>query len=257
MNDTKTPYGSAVIKAGAILGALSSDDGPKTVTEISRDTGISKATVYKLLETLQLMGLVERTPFTTYKLGVGVVRLARSYLSEQNGLAAIAEPYLRQLNELTGETIHLGLQDGLEIVYLVKLESTQVVRMHSNVGQASPMYCTGLGKAILSSLDDSNIEDYLKQVELHRYTSTTITKPELLRLEVQRIRKRGYAMDNGEHSEDVRCIAVAFPHNRKQWAAISISAPLYRMEDATIQAYAPHLLKARSAILRVAQSRPG
>lgn len=224
--------------------------GPKTVTDIARETGMGNSTAYKLLETLQLMGYVERTPFTTYKLGVALVRLASSYLSDQNGFVAIAEPHLRKLNQLTGETIHLGIRDESHVIYLSKLESTQVVRMHSKVGDKSPLYCTGLGKAILARMAEDELDEYLSKAELVRYTDTTLTTPADIRNEIEKIRNQGYSIDNSEHTEDIRCIAISLQYSNRQCGAMSISAPKYRMDDDTLLSYLPQLLRARDEILQ-------
>lgn len=248
MEQIKASYGTAIIKAVRILNYLSEQTEPKGVSEIARETGLNKATVFKLLETLQSVGFVEKTKNTSYHLGIGLIKLAHSAL-QQVDLVRLAYPYLENLNEQTGETVHLGVLDGDRVVYVAKLESKQSIRMYSKVGKSSPLYCTGLGKAILSTFSDRQLSDYLEHTNLQRFTNTTLCTAADIINEVQKIRANGYAVDNSEHEQDVRCIAVPLFSGGKLFGAISVTAPSYRMTDEKMLEYLPFLKQCRNNIL--------
>jgi len=245
----KTPYGTSLLKAALILEYLAAQGGARGVSEIARNTGLSKATAFKLLETLQQIQYVEKKGEQAhYGLGLGLAKLAHSSLSDMD-LVSVARSYLEDLNQQTGETIHLGIADGTSVVYVMKLESRQAIRMYSRVGISAPMYCTGIGKALLSTFDDDALDRYLTAVELRRFTGQTITTREELLAEIGRIRHNGYSIDNSEHEEDVRCIALPLYRNNRLYGAMSISAPSYRMTDETLLGYLPALERSQKDIL--------
>jgi DNA-binding IclR family transcriptional regulator len=247
--DNERLYGSAIVKAVEILEYLAEKSEPQGVSEIGRALDMNRATVYKLLETLQVVRFVEKLERdATYRLGLGLARLAHRALQQMDVVQA-AQPALEWLNEQTQETVHLGVLDENVVVYAAKLESKQAVRMYSKLGNASPLYCTGIGKAILSTFDELALNRYLKAVELRRYTDHTITDREALKEELQRIRARGYAIDNCEHEPEVRCVAAPLYKQGVLYGAFSVSAPSYRMDDETIARYLPMVRQCQEMIL--------
>ena len=151
--------------------------------------------------------------------------------------AAIAEPHIRKLHEQTvGETVHLGIaKSGLEVVYLDKLESHQTVRMHSQVGNASPLYCTGIGKAMMAALNLDDATDRAERFDYKQHTANTLAEPALLLSELDNIRATGVSHDREEHEPGIRCVAAAIcSANDAQIAGISVTAPAYRISDETI-----------------------
>lgn len=245
---TKAPYGTALLKAVEVLEHLANHAEPQGVSDIARHTGLQKSTVFKLLETLQTVRFVEKTAQSQYRMGVGLVRLAHTAL-DQIDLLSIAQPYLAQLNDETGETVHLGVADGNRVVYVAKLESRQAVRMYSSIGKSAPMYCTGIGKALLSRYRPEELEEYLESVERVAWTERTVTGKEALRQEIHRIQVQGYAMDDGEHEADVRCVAVPLGKGESLYGAISVSAPKYRFDDAARNRWLPLLRDCQAHVL--------
>jgi DNA-binding IclR family transcriptional regulator len=245
---TMQAYGTAILKAVKILDFLSSRHEPQSLSEISVGTGLNKATAYKLLETLQMVRYVEKNKDAGYRLGIGLAKLAYSSLQSLD-IVQVATPFLEVLNEQTGETVHLGVLDRDEVVYVSKLESKQAVRMYSKVGNASPLYCTGIGKAILSTFSEERLSQYLDGRTFHRFTDSTITTAEGLRNEVNKIRQMGYSVDNCEHERDVRCIAVPLYRDNRLYGAMSVSAPSYRMTDDTLTKYLSLLKQCQHEIL--------
>ena len=136
------------------------------------------------------------------------------------------------------------------VVYLYKTEPfQQTVRMASYIGSRSPMYCTGVGKSILANLPDEEIRQIWDSEEHIQFTDKTITTFSAMQEEVAKIRRNGYAIDDEEHEVGVRCIAVPI-HNWKgvPVAAISVSAPAFRMDHNAMQRFLPSMLAVANEI---------
>ncbi len=248
-NTASQPYGTAILKAAKILEYLSTEPNGQGTSEIARQTQMNKSTVFKLLETLQLIGFIEKSPDNSHnKIGLGLAKFAHAYL-QQTDIVRIAKPILEVLNTETGETVHLGVLDNLSIVYVLKLESKQPVRLYSKVGIAAPLYCTGIGKAALSTFNNKELDSYIEKTELQKHTGHTIVDSEKLREEMEKIRCLGYAVDNSEHEEDVRCVAIPLFTRSKLLGAISISSPRYRMDDEKLEKYVQFLRDAAHTII--------
>jgi DNA-binding IclR family transcriptional regulator len=234
-------------KALRVLEALG--EGDSRLVDISERLGEHKSTVLRLLSTLEAHGFVQQDERTKrYSLGLKVVQLASEALAEID-LRGAAQEILYELNDLTGETIHLGVYDEPQVVYIDKRESTFPIRMYSRVGARAECYCTGVGKAIIAFLTDAELERYLGKVSFTQYTPSTITSPEALREEVERIRAGGYAFDEQEHEEGVRCVAApVFDFSGRVAGAVSVAAPAFRKSPGDIESLAPALVDAARRI---------
>ena len=249
MSREKPMYGTSILKAVSVMQCISEQEEPMGASRIAHHTGLPRSTVFKLLDTLTAVGFVEKSAHdATYRLGIGLVKLAGNAM-EQLDLVQVARPYLKELNRQTEETIHLGIPEHDQVVYVDKLESRQAVRMYSRVGKTAPLYCTGIGKAMLSRFPSKRLDAYLKEVHPAAYTSRTLTDPEAIRRDLEASRSRGYAIDHGEHEEDVRCIAVPLYRGDKVYGAVSISAPEYRMNAERVAQLLPKLLRCQQNIL--------
>lgn len=141
-------------------------------------------------------------------------------------------------------------RDGEEVVYIYRVESIHgAIRMVSRIGMRRPMYCIGMGKAILACQPDSKVLDYWKGTEHQSYTDHTIVWQEAFLQEIHEIRRQGYALDNEENELGVRCVAAAIPDWQGNVShALSISAPISRMTDERISALVPELMEVRNEI---------
>ena len=159
-------------------------------------------------------------------------------------MASLVHPSLKKLSEQTGETVHLVRREGTEAVYIDKVESNvSSIRMVSRVGRRIPLYCSGVGKALLAELPDPEIREIWNSSEIVSLTPYTVTKFQDLMERIGTVRKVGYAMDDEENEEGVRCIAVSIPDYHKEPVyALSISAPVSRMTDARIAELAVDVL---------------
>ncbi|SEB54571.1 transcriptional regulator, IclR family [Paramicrobacterium humi] len=195
-----------------------------SLQDLTEETGLARSTLHRLLAPLTEAGLVERSDDKTYGIGPFAAYLGGLYL-EQLDLREIVRPHLQKLNELTGETANLLLRTGTEVIYIDKIESRAVLRMHSRVGGRMPIYCTSAGKALLAHLPEDVLEEVVN-AGLPRRTPTTIVDAHELRRELDKIRECGYAVDDVENEPGIRCVGAAiFDRNGRPTAAISIAGP--------------------------------
>ena len=193
---------------------------------------INTSTTFRLLATLVNHNFLEVDDLTgEYQLGFACLELARSYQAGSE-LLRVALPQLRRLRDFTKETVHLAALDGMEVVYLEKLEGLHAIGlMSSRVGRRAPAYCTGLGKALLSHKDPETILENMEWENLIRFNERTIIEPDALLKHFEETRRRGYALDEGEHESEVRCVAAPiFDQNGETIAALSVSGPKSRMD---------------------------
>jgi IclR family acetate operon transcriptional repressor len=233
-----------VLKALDVLECLASTDQPLTVPKLARLCGLSRPTAYRLLTTLQSRGYVMHTRDGHYDLGTNVLSLSKSLL-EHLDLPEVAKPALQQLSQASDETTHLGLLDGARILYIGKVESSQTLRLHSAIGTRNSLYSTAMGKAILAFLAPEERAGLLDQITLVAYTPNTITDRSVLAGRLAEIRARGWAIDDTENEEGIRCIgAPIFNHEGRPVAALSISGPAYRLSISRLVEFSQLVLKA-------------
>lgn len=219
------------------------------VTELANALDISKATVFRLVSSLVNYGYIEQHPITkSYKLGYKLLEL-NTRLLDSIDLRTQALPFLRELEELSNEVIHLVVPNGGEVVYIEKLEGNETLRMHSQVGKRAPMHCTGVGKVILAYLPDTIVKKIVKEKGLPKITIHTIDNEKALILELEKIRKQGYGFDLEENEIGISCIAAPiFNHNGDITAALSISGPTLRMTDEKMENLRETIVKTCSQI---------
>lgn len=202
------------------------------VTEIAREIGINKSAVHRILSTLVKHGFIEKDTNTNhYKLGYTFLEIG-SQLLESIDLRSEAQPFLKELEALTNEVIHLVVYDQGEVVYIEKLEGNETLRMHSQVGRRAPMHCSGVGKAILAYLPRQMISDILDEKGMPAHTSETITDKDAMFAELEKVKQQGYSLDLEENENGITCIAAPiFNHKKEIAAALSISGPTMRMTE--------------------------
>ena len=228
-----------------ILEALAEEKGVCSITGLSQKTGLHKSTVHRLLNTLLQRGYIEKEPGNdNYQLGMKILFLGSAILDRMD-IRRIAKPFLEELSKLTKEVVHLAILDNGETVYIDKVEGTNSsIRMYSQIGKRGPVHCTGVGKVLLSGLTDSEVENILLEKGMEKYTENTITEIDAFKVHLQKIREMGYALDEREHEEGIRCAAVPI-HDLKGRiiASISVSGPIMRFTEDMVQDLISELIK--------------
>ncbi|WP_337182138.1 IclR family transcriptional regulator [Shinella sp.] len=244
-------------KAVAVLETVALADRPMRFTEVLAVSGQPRGTLHRQLSHLVQEGLLELGPDHAYAPGLRLLKLASASWA-RNEFRAVAAPFLEALHGETGETVHLGVLRGHEIIYLDKVESRQAVRMNSQIGNASPAYCTGVGKAALSTLEAPALEAILRGLEFRRFTPRTITDRAALTAELAQIRASGIAFDREEHEPGIRCVAAPLVDpGRALVAGVSVTGPAYRVGEAQLDDWAPRVRRAARAIMDALSARLG
>ena len=204
-----------------------------TFSSIARDLALPNSSAHELLRTLARRRFIELDPLSRrFCLGIRVWEIAQGYTAANN-LVVLARPLMQELTARTLETVQLACLDGVENVYLAISESPHPMKLVSKPGGRLPAHATGLGKVLLASLADDELTRRLDSVELARFTERTIVDVEALRLELRRIRARGFGEDNEEYVVGCRCIAMPIRGPELGVvAAMSVSVPTPRFNQA-------------------------
>jgi IclR family KDG regulon transcriptional repressor len=234
----------SVDRALTIIKLVSSRKGGIGVTELANKLGLNKSSIFRILETLVLHGFIEQNKETKkYKLGYQFLELSTKLL-ESIDIRQEAIPFLRQLEEISNEVIHLVIYSQKEAVYIEKLEGNETLRMHSQVGRRAPLHCTSAGKVILAHLPVNEVKEIIQMYGLPRHTEKTITTEEELFENLSIIRKQQYGIEREENETGITCIAVPlFNHLGEVAGAISISGTALRMNDDKIAAIKDTLIE--------------
>ncbi len=244
-------------KAISLLDIVAGSEYPMRFTEILAISDQPRGTLHRQLTNLLEEGLLSVNRDHTYELGFRLLNLASTAWAN-NQFRIIAEPHLRWLHEQTGETVHLGVLKGSDVIYLDKVEGRQSVRMYSQIGNASPAYCTGVGKAAMACLADDVLEALMLEMKFQRFTEHTLHTPDALRRDIQIIRKTGCAYDREEHEVGIRCIAAPIQsRDRKFLAGVSVTGPAYRISQEALDGWAEPVRQTAQLIMTDMHTRLG
>lgn len=247
---TPTASVQSLDRAFDLLELLCRSSNGMTITELSAETGLHKSTVHRLLAAMCARGYVQHDMSSSaYHAGMRLCEMS-GYVIENLDITERARKTLENLRRVSGETIHLVVREGNEIVYIQKVESKHsVIRMFTRIGMRRPMYCTGVGKAILATLPEEEVNAIWENSEIEQYTEHTIVQKKDFLREIAIARKQGFAQDNEEVELGVRCIAAAVSdYTGRANYAISISAPLSRMSDERVESLRKPLAAAKREI---------
>jgi IclR family acetate operon transcriptional repressor len=212
----------ALNKALELLQAIGRGHGNVTLTAIAAELALPLSTAHRLAATLEAQGFILREKRGYYHLGLRLLSLAAE-ADFNTILARVSRPFLRELAKTTRQTVHLGVFEGDMVTYLVKQGGRKVF---TQSGMQLEAYCTGIGKCLLANLPRAEAEHYLSGGPFIRLTPTTITEPDDLRRELQIINKRGYAIDDAEMDENLKCIALPLHDDKgRVRAALSVTSP--------------------------------
>ena len=230
-----------------ILEILSKEQKGLSLTDISNAVDLHKSTVYRLLSSLMERGYIEKRD-TKYRLGLEFVELCSIYLNSLE-LKTEAEPVLRDLSMITSQIAFLAIMTEKEIVYIDKMENYNSMRKYSIIGQRRPAYCTSLGKAFLMGMTDDEVREFMKTEKMVSVTPTTICDIDELLENVELSRKRGWALDNEEFEENIRCIgAPIYDYRGVTIAAVSSAWYVNVSQNKYLEKTAAHVMEAAAEI---------
>jgi IclR family transcriptional regulator, KDG regulon repressor len=225
---------SSVQNAVRLLKQFSAQEREFGVSELARRMDLSKSTVHRLLVTLTEENLVEQSQTTgRYRLGLAVYDLGAAVATGLDLHEAVIGP-MEQLRAASGETVHVAVLDGREVVYVDRLESPNTMKLFIEVGRRNWAHSTATGKCLLANISDVDLARILDGWRLPALTSRTITDPDALKVELKETRKRGYSINRGESALDVLSVAAPIRDGSgKLRAALSVAGPLDRLEPLT------------------------
>ena len=223
---------SSVGNAARVLKAFTSRRREYGVSELARELDLSTSSVHRILATLKAENLVEQDPDSgRYRLGLAIYDLAAAVTAGFDLSHAILQP-MAVLRNQTGETVHVAVLDGREVVYVERLDSPHTLRIFLDVGRRNWAHCTGTGKVLLAHLPSNELDRLLDGWDLAPVTKKTVTDQTELRAELRRIRRAGHAINHGESEEDT--ISIGAPIRDRSGsvvAAMSVAGPENRMNE--------------------------
>ena len=223
-----------------------------TIAELNKKFGFGKSTIHRLLSTFKAAEFVRQSSENSrYMLGFKIFELNHRF-EGNNLLLKIGKKYLKELCQITEETANIGVLDGKSVIYLAKEESLQQLRTTAPVGGRLPAHCTALGKALLSSITNEQVQE--QYPDIHHFIKSTeksISDFRQLKKELDRIRTEGIAHDNEEAALGIRCLAVPIKnYTGRTIAAMSLSIPTQRATPPLILKYSELLKKKGKAFSR-------
>lgn len=217
----------------AILEYLAGCEHASNLTEISRDLNIPKSSCFEIIQTLsefKAITVVDEI-LKTYRVGIKIFQIGSSVLY-QTDLYLVAHLAIDELSKKLNETVFLAVEEYGKIVYIDKAEGKQMVRSTCVIGSKNDMHTTGLGKALLACYDQQKVDEIIDRYSLVVKTKYTISNKNLLMKNLEKTRKLGYAIDNEEYMELVKCVAAPiFDAGNNPVAAISIATLSARADD--------------------------
>ena len=192
-----------------LIESLAAHPAGAGLQRLAQDTDLAKSTVHRLLASLVSLGYAAQDENGRYRLTLKMFELSSGIVNSMD-ILDVAKVHLERLAHRTGEAVHLVIRDGQDIVYIYKTESGPM-RMSSRVGLRSPLYCTGVGKAILATLPADEVTNIWQHTTPQKLTTHTIVEFDALQAQLAEVRTNGYAIDDEENELGVRCVAVAIP----------------------------------------------
>jgi IclR family transcriptional regulator, acetate operon repressor len=231
----RSDHVQSLVRALRIINHLAAIEEGMPLTALAEGVSLPPSTVHRLLTTLEQERYVHFDPEgRLWSVGVQAFVAGSAFLKARN-LIAVARPYMRALMNESGETVNLAVEDEQEAVYIAQVECRQMMRALARPGARVPLYCSSVGKALLSAIPDGQLNRALPRQGMRRLTENTITSRTALWDELAATRERGYAIDDEEHAFGLRCVAgLIFDEAGGAMAAVSISGPTARISSERI-----------------------
>jgi IclR family transcriptional regulator, KDG regulon repressor len=223
-------------RAFAILEQVAHRREGISLAELSKAVGLHNSTAFHLAKTMVQLGYISQMRESKrYRIGSRLFTLAAGAL-EENSFLELATPLLEKLTRETGEAAHFAIRSGNEIIVIARTAGTGMLQLSDRTGATRPAHATALGKVLLAALPPQDLAQFLAGMELRRLTPKTIVGREALLRELEEVRKRGIAFDDGEFDAEVRCVAVpVYDFAGRVAGAIGISGPIWRLSLQSLQ----------------------
>lgn len=233
-----------------IIEVLSRHPAGVNLQTVAQETGLAKSTAHRLLASLTHLGYAMQDSITAqYKMTLKMFEISSGVVNDMD-IMSTAKLHLDRLAQRTGEAVHLVIRDGKDIVYIYKAVGSPV-RMSSRMGLRAPLYCTGVGKAILATLPMYMVKDIWDESTIQKLTRNTVVDWNVFTEQLKQVNARGYAVDDEENELGIRCVAVAIPGpGGKAESAFSISGLVPYMTEKRQLEIAQMAMEARDDILR-------
>ena len=226
-----------------------------TPADLARSANLSRATAFRVLKTLQAKGMAEQIG-NVYVAGPQLLRLATCVL-DSSGLRAAAQPILRRLSARAGQTAHLAVRAGDRGVILDVCDGPDILRVASRSGTLIWLHCAATGKAILSTMEEEDARQTLERAGYPALTERTIQDWDEMKPELRRVLRRGYAVDDREYNDDVRCVAApVLMGEGTATAAIGVTGPAAVVTNAKVPEVAGFVCEAAAELARRLYGEP-
>jgi DNA-binding IclR family transcriptional regulator len=248
VSGTDSNRSGTVLRAVRVLEALADAGRPLAVAELAQAIGADRSTAYRMLTTLADAGYVTRDASRRhYQLGYKLLSLSRSILAGGESSPIVFEA-IRRLSDETGETVHYCVLDGDATVLVMRAKGTQLVAVDFQIGDRSPLHCTSIGKALLAYQPSDAVEAVISR-GLLRVARNTIVDAHAFRAEIRKVRAQGFAYDNLEFHDDMRCVAVPLvERGGVVRSGLSMSGPASRYTMRKLAELKDHALAAARAL---------
>jgi DNA-binding IclR family transcriptional regulator len=239
----------ALVKGLALVDLIAESDRSLRLVDLVEASGLPRPTALRLLDVLCKAEVLRVEAGGAYTLGPRVAAWGQSFLDRLD-LRSQAVGLMEELVEISGETCYLGVLDGEQVLYVAAANSPHAVRPAARPGSRNPLHCTGIGKVLLSWRPEAEIRGLLQR-PLERRTENTLTDAASVLAHLELVRERGYATDEIENEEGVRCVAAPVrDHNGTVIAGLSVSAPAYRFTSEDVHRLAPDVLRVTADLSR-------
>ena len=230
--EIESKYTVGTIQKGINILNLFKTHSKLSFTDIQKTLKYNKSTLFRILYTLEKNSYLLKDKNGRYEVGLNIFILGNQ-ISRIGKLRKVSEIYLEKLTEETNLTSHIGIIEGLQVLIIDKYNpSNSGIKMVSRIGAPVPAHCTGQGKVLLAYSPRKIVEKIIKKYGLQRFTSNTITLADDIFVELEKIRERGYAIDNSEHEKYIHCIAFPIMNEFNELeAAISITGLMMDFSD--------------------------
>lgn len=242
------PKVKSLYKAIKLLDCFTAEHPERGVKELAEMTGMLKSSVYNILSTFQLCGIIQKSEGSgKYQLGMKILELGNVVLNHDE-MKLVVKPFMDRLAEECQETVYLARPAGTEIIYIESAYPKGKLFARMIAGVKAEMFCTGIGKAMLAYLGEDTVREVVA-AGIKSFTPYTLINEEALRRDLEETRRRGYAIDNMEHEYGIRCVGVPLRNYRGEViAGLSISGPSLRVMDERVTFFAEKLNNAAAEL---------